>query len=148
MGHRVHRQHDAPRARRTRGHHLVQDLSGFRLLLVRRNVACGRRESRYDLARLKTIQLDHGWDKATDGFGFFDFLANFISSSLLALVGVALVPLGFRTARMTWLVVNTELLFVVGYMLRKRSYRRSPEGFKSYWCRSSVSRWCPCWWDR
>ncbi len=74
-------------------------------------------ESPYDLGRLKAIQLEHGWDKATDGFGFFDFLANFYPPSLLTLVGVALVPLGFETARITWLVLNAELLFVTGWML-------------------------------
>jgi len=76
-------------------------------------------ESPYDLARLKTIQLEHGWDKTTDGFGFFDFLANYYPPSLLAVIGVALVPLGFQTARMTWLVLNVELLFLTAYMLRR-----------------------------
>lgn len=72
----------------------------------------------YDLALLSRIQKENGWDKLTDGFGFFDFLPNYHPPSLLGLVCVALVPLGFSTARMTWLVVNAELLVVAGYMLR------------------------------
>ncbi len=74
--------------------------------------------SPYDFALLAQIQQEHGWDKATDGQGFYDFLPYYYPPSLLGLVAVLLVPLGFSTARIAWLVINTELFFLTGYMLR------------------------------
>jgi hypothetical protein len=83
-------------------------------------------ESPYDAVLQAKIQGEHGWDKATDGLGFFDFLPYYNPPSLLALVSVLLVPLGFSTARMAWLVINTELFFITGYMLRNTVAAVSP----------------------
>ncbi len=79
-------------------------------------LASGR--SPYDLEGLKAIQTELGWDKVAEGLGFFDYLPNYYPPSLLSAVTVLLVPLGFTTARITWLVASAELLFVVGCMLR------------------------------
>ena len=79
-------------------------------------LASGR--SPYDLDMQATVQHEYGWDKATDGLGFYDFLPYRYPPSLLGLISVVLVPLGFPTARMTWLAINTELLFLTGYMAR------------------------------
>lgn len=74
--------------------------------------------SPYDFGRLASIQQEYGWNKATDGLGFYDFLPYYYPPSLLGLVSVLLVPLGFSTARIAWLVINVELLFITGYLLR------------------------------
>ena len=77
-----------------------------------------RGESPYDLERLRKVQLEHGWDKRADGFGFFEFLPNYYPPSLLGALTLLLVPLGFATARITWLVVNAELLVLSAYLVR------------------------------
>ncbi len=75
-------------------------------------------ESPYDLALLAKTEKEYGWNKATDGFGYYDFMPHHYPPSLLSVVLAFLVPLGYPTFRMTWLVINTELLFLTGYMLR------------------------------
>lgn len=75
-------------------------------------------QSPYDLELQARVQQVYGWDKEADGLGFYDFLPYRYPPSLLGLVCLLLVPLEFATARMTWLMLNAELLFVTGYMLR------------------------------
>ncbi|MBI3466674.1 MAG: hypothetical protein HY000_26975 [Planctomycetes bacterium] len=79
-------------------------------------IASGR--SPYDFSLQEEVQREHGWDKATEGLGFYHFLPYFYPPSVLGVVCVLLVPLGLSTARMVWLVGNAELLFLTGYMLR------------------------------
>lgn len=74
--------------------------------------------SPYDFAMLGTIQREHGWDKATDGQGFYDFLPYYYPPSILWPVAALLVPLGFSTARIAWLVINSELFLLAGYLMR------------------------------
>ncbi len=74
--------------------------------------------SPYDLPLLAKIEREYGFDKVRDGLGYYDFIPHIYPPSVLNLILVLLVPLGFSTARMTWLVLNTELLFMTGYMLR------------------------------
>jgi uncharacterized membrane protein (UPF0127 family) len=82
--------------------------------------------SPYDLALLAKTEKEYGWDKATVGLGYYDFVAYHYPPSLLGLILALLVPLGFSTARMTWLVANTELLFITGYILRNAVTGVSP----------------------
>jgi hypothetical protein len=74
--------------------------------------------SPYDLDLLSQVQRQYGWEKATDGFGRYDSLPYYYPPSLLGLIAVLLLPLGFSTARIAWLIINTELLFVIAYLLR------------------------------
>jgi hypothetical protein len=78
-------------------------------------VAAG--QSPYDEALQRQIQHEHGWDKATDGLGHFDFLPYYYPPWFAA--GCALlVPLGYDAAKAAWFALNLELLFLAGYLLR------------------------------
>jgi hypothetical protein len=79
-------------------------------------VAAG--ESPYDAAAQTRVQHAYGWDKDADGYGFWDFLPYYYPPSLLAPLSVALLPLGYPTARIAWLVLNVELLVLTGILLR------------------------------
>jgi hypothetical protein len=76
-------------------------------------------QSPYDPALQARIQQQYGWDKATDGLGFWDFLPYFYPPSLLAPLCVLFVPLGYPTAKIAWLVINVELFLLTGYLLRR-----------------------------
>jgi hypothetical protein len=76
------------------------------------------RKSPYDAAAQTRVQRAYGWDKATDGYGFWDFLPYYYPPSLLMPVTVALLPLGYPTARIAWLVLNVEWLLLSALLLR------------------------------
>jgi hypothetical protein len=75
-------------------------------------------QSPYDPVLQARIQQQYGWDKATDGMGFWDFLPYYYPPSLLTPVSALLVPLGYPTAKLTWFIINVELFFLTGYLLR------------------------------
>ena len=76
-------------------------------------------QSPYDPALQARIQQQYGWNKATDGLGYWDFLPYYNPPSLLAPLCVLLVPLGYPTAKIAWLVLNVELLLLTAYLLRR-----------------------------
>jgi hypothetical protein len=75
-------------------------------------------ENPYDFDLQARIQHEYGWDKETDGLGFFDFLPYRFPPSVMGPLSVLLIPFGFPTARMIWFVLNVEALFLSGYLLR------------------------------
>src|SRR5262245_21130886 len=77
-------------------------------------------QSPYDPELQARVQHEYGWGKQTNGLGFYDFLPYRYPPSLLGVVCVLLVPMDFATARIAWLVVNSELLLLTGFMLRIR----------------------------
>jgi len=76
-------------------------------------------QSPYDPVLQAQIQQQYGWSKTHNGLGFWDFLPYFYPPSILTPFCVAFVPLGYRTARLAWLVVNLELFVLSGYLLRR-----------------------------
>lgn len=74
-------------------------------------------ESPYDVAGQTRIQHQYGWDRATDGAGRYDFMPYYYPP-WLGLLCVPLLPLGYATARLTWFVLQIELLVLSGYFLR------------------------------
>jgi hypothetical protein len=78
-------------------------------------VAAG--QSPYDEALQTQIQHERGWDKDTDGLGYYGFLPYYYPPWFAA--GCALlVPLGFDQAKVAWFAFNLELLLLAGYLLR------------------------------
>jgi|SRR5579862_1398038 len=75
-------------------------------------------DSPYDLDRLGAIERAYGWDKTKNGLGVYETMPFHYPPSVLSLILALLVPLGFAAARMTWLMVNVELLVLSGYLLR------------------------------
>lgn len=77
-------------------------------------------ESPYDAAGQTRVQHQYGWDKTKDGAGLYDFMPYYYPP-WLGLLCVPLLPLGYGTARITWFVVQLELLALSGYLLRDRA---------------------------
>jgi hypothetical protein len=74
-------------------------------------------ESPYDVGEQTRVQHQYGWDKATNGAGRYDFMPYYYPP-WLGLLCVPLLPLGYGTARLTWFVLQLELLVLSGYLLR------------------------------
>lgn len=74
-------------------------------------------QSPYDAALQGDIQQGLGWDPARDGLGIYDFLPYYYPP-WFGLACVALLPLGYPSARTTWLVLNAELLLFAGFLLK------------------------------
>ncbi|TMQ29261.1 MAG: DUF2029 domain-containing protein [Planctomycetota bacterium] len=72
----------------------------------------------YDAALQTEIQQDYGWDKATRGFGLFDYLPYYYPP-WFGLLWVLLVPLGYAAAKTVWFFVNLECTLLAGYLLRR-----------------------------
>jgi hypothetical protein len=79
-------------------------------------IAAGR--SPYDVGLQARLQHVRGWDKGKDGLGIYDFMPYYYPPWFGALF-VAVLPLGFATAKAAWAVVNAELLILTGYLLRE-----------------------------
>lgn len=75
--------------------------------------------SPYDPQLQTRIQTQYGWDKETRGHGIWDYVPFYYPPSLLAPFCVVFLPFGYPTAKIVWLVVNVELLFLSGYLLHK-----------------------------
>lgn len=71
----------------------------------------------YDPALQGAVQGSLGWDKATDGYGVYDFLPYYYPP-WLGLAFVPLLPLGYGLAKLTWLVLGAEMLLVAGLLLK------------------------------
>jgi hypothetical protein len=80
------------------------------------NLVSGR--SPYNVEAQARIQHAFGWEKARDGLGIYEFLP-FYYPPWFAMLCAAFHPLGYEGARIAWLVVNLELVFLTGYMLRE-----------------------------
>lgn len=75
----------------------------------------------YDPALQASVQAKLGWDRATDGFGMYDYLPYYYPPWL----GLAFAPfllLGFPLAKLTWLILCTEFL-VLGGLIAARAAR-------------------------
>lgn len=75
--------------------------------------------SPYDPKLQTRVQTQYGWDKETSGDGIWDYAPYYYPPSLLAPICVLPIALGYPTAKIAWLVINTQLLFVSGYLLHK-----------------------------
>jgi hypothetical protein len=62
------------------------------------------------------VQRELGWDREKQGLGTYEFLPYYYPP-WLAMACMAFLPLGYPTAKVTWLVVNFELLLLSGYLL-------------------------------
>jgi hypothetical protein len=79
-------------------------------------IASGK--SPYDVGLQTRLQHDRGWDKGRNGLGLYEFMPYYYPPWFGALF-VALLPLGFATAKAAWAVINTELLVLSGLLLRR-----------------------------
>jgi hypothetical protein len=71
----------------------------------------------YNVQLQTAVQRAHGWDKETNGLGIYEFLPYYYPP-WFGLVWIALLPLGYNTAKLAWFFVNVELILVAGYLLR------------------------------
>jgi hypothetical protein len=62
------------------------------------------------------VQRQLGWVKEKQGLGIYEFLPYYYPP-WLAMACMIFLPLGYSTAKVTWLVVNGELLLLSGYLL-------------------------------
>jgi hypothetical protein len=81
-------------------------------------------QSPYNAEAETQVQRVHGWDKATDGIGIYEFLPYFYPP-WFGMLFLPLLPLGYQAAKLVWLVLNIELLFGAGLLLRKNVARLS-----------------------
>jgi hypothetical protein len=72
--------------------------------------------SPYDAEQQARVQRQLGWDKEKQGLGTYEFLP-FYYPPWLAIACTVFLPLGYPTAKVTWFVVNAEVLFLSGYHL-------------------------------
>jgi len=86
--------------------------------------------SPYDVDWQTRIQHEYGWDKATDGFGVYDFLP-FYYPPWFAWFWVVFLPLGYTGAKIAWFFVNVELTLLTGHLLTQTV--------------RGVPRWLPLW---
>jgi hypothetical protein len=63
-----------------------------------------------------SLQRQLGWDKDKQGLGIYEFLPYYYPP-WLAVACMGFLPLGYPTAKVTWLVLNAELLLLSGYHL-------------------------------
>jgi hypothetical protein len=80
-----------------------------------RNLTSG--ESPYDEVAQRRVQQAYGWDTVDDGLGRYDFLP-FYYPPWFAILCAGFLPLGYENARLAWLVLNAEFIFLTGYLLR------------------------------
>jgi hypothetical protein len=73
--------------------------------------------SPYDLAAETEAQQALGWDKATDGFGKYDYLPYFYPP-WFALACAALLPLGYPAGKVAFFALNIALALASGRLLR------------------------------
>jgi hypothetical protein len=62
------------------------------------------------------VQRQLGWDKEQQGLGIYEFLPYYYPP-WLAIACMVFLPLGYPTAKVTWFVLNVELLLLSGYHL-------------------------------
>ena len=74
--------------------------------------------SPYDSEREVLIQHRLGWVKQVDGIGLYDFLPYFYPP-WFGMLFIPLLPFGYATAKIIWLVISIELLAIASYLLRK-----------------------------
>jgi hypothetical protein len=74
-------------------------------------------QSPYDEELQTRLQHEHGWNKATDGLGLYDFLPYYYPPWFAAGCAV-FVPLGYDGAKIAYFALNLDLLLVAGYLLR------------------------------
>ena len=74
-------------------------------------------ENPYDRNNQIRLQKEYGWDKETDGLGQYDFTPYYYPP-WVALGCTPFLWLDYATAKIAWLIVNCELLFVSGWLLR------------------------------
>ena len=78
------------------------------------------RHNPYDAASQAAIQRELvGWDRSVDGLGLYDFLPYYYPP-WIGLACVPLLPLGYSLAKITWLVINAELLILAAFILKGR----------------------------
>jgi hypothetical protein len=75
-------------------------------------------QSPYDVELQTQVQRAHGWDKAKNGLGAFDFLP-FYYPPWFAMLCAAVVPLGYEGGRVAWFVVDADLIILSGFLLRR-----------------------------
>ena len=75
-------------------------------------------QSPYDAELQTRVQHDYGWDKATHGFGTYDFLPYYYPP-WFGLLWVLLVPLGYEGTKTAWFFLNVEMVLVTGYLLKR-----------------------------
>jgi hypothetical protein len=75
-------------------------------------------QSPYDVELQVRIQQGHGWNRATDGFGIYDFLP-FYYPPWFAFLWVLLKPLGYEGAKLVWFFLNVEFTLVTGLLLAR-----------------------------
>jgi hypothetical protein len=93
----------------------------------------------YDPSLQAEQNAAQGWDIEREGIGKYAFLPYYYPP-WLALALVPLLPLGFATAKLTWLAILLESIFAAAYLLR-----RSVPGMHS----AAVMAICLCfgvWW--
>jgi hypothetical protein len=71
----------------------------------------------YDAALQAGVQRGLGWKRANEGLGLYDFLPYYYPP-WLGLACVPLLPLGYPLAKITWLVLNEELLLLAAFLLK------------------------------
>ncbi len=79
------------------------------------------REDPYDPGRQAAVQRSLGWKKAEEGLGLYDFMPYYYPP-WLGLAFIALLPLGYPLAKMTWIVL-AEGALIAGALLLKDTIR-------------------------
>src|SRR5262249_14796227 len=74
-------------------------------------------ESPYDAAAQARVQQAYGWDRATAGFGTYDYLPYYYPP-WMAFACVPLVLLDYEAAKVPWFFLTVELVVLGGYLLR------------------------------
>jgi hypothetical protein len=86
--------------------------------------------SPYDVDLQTRTQQEYGWDKATDGFGVYDFLP-FYYPPWFAWLWALFLPLGYTGAKVAWFFLNVELTLLAGHLLGQTV--------------RGIPRWLPVW---
>jgi len=73
-------------------------------------------QSPYDVTLQTNIQRAYGWDKATDGFGLYDFLPYYYPP-WLGFLWVGVLPLGFEAGKLVSFFLNVEMALLAAYLL-------------------------------
>jgi hypothetical protein len=82
-------------------------------------------ESPYDAAGQMRIQAANGWDTNREGIGIYQYMP-YLYPPWFGFLFMPLVPLGYGTAKAFWIVLNFELLFATGYLLRRSVFGVPP----------------------
>ncbi|HXC49412.1 MAG TPA: glycosyltransferase family 87 protein [Candidatus Limnocylindrales bacterium] len=78
-------------------------------------------EDPYDPGHQAAIQRSLGWKKSEEGLGLYDFMPYYYPP-WLGLACIALLPLGYPLAKMTWIVLAADAL-IAGALLLKDTIR-------------------------